>query len=136
MTIRPPRSYGPPRYPAALPGLDPPTSPAPDAPRDLRAAAVRARAALPAPSPAGGEPPDPGEVLAELPREDGTVFRVSVHRYEGRPYVRLGLWRRGFDGASWWPLKGRSASVRVREVGAVCEALADAAELVAKERAP
>ncbi len=70
--------------------------------------------------------PDPGEVLAALPRADGTELRVSVHVYEGHPFVRVAPWQRG-DGA-WWPVKGKGASVRPRELAHVVVALARALE--------
>jgi hypothetical protein len=51
---------------------------------------------------------------------------VSVHVYEGHPFVRVAPWQRG-DGA-WWPVKGKGASVRPRELAHVVVALARALE--------
>ncbi len=101
----------------------------------IRAATDRVRALAPA-APPTSEAPDTGHVCAEVPRADGTTLRVSVHEHEGHPYVRLAVWRRGFDGASWWPVKGRACTVRVRELAAVAEGLAVAAEHAAAPRAP
>lgn len=74
--------------------------------------------------------PDPGEVLAEVPRGDGTVFRVAWRTLEGRPFVTLAVWERGTAGA-WWPIAGKAVTVRVRELGEVLEGLVKAAERAA-----
>lgn len=71
--------------------------------------------------------PDPGEVLAALPRADGTELRVSLRVYEGRPFVSIAPWQRG-EGGAWWPIKGKGASVRPRELAHVVVALARALE--------
>jgi len=94
---------------------------APD-PRELRArldAHQRAHPARPAPP-----PPDPGKILARVARTDGTELRVSLHRYEGRPFVRVGPWQS--SAADAWPVKGKGATVKVRELAAVAAALLDA----------
>jgi hypothetical protein len=70
--------------------------------------------------------PDPGKVLARIPRPDGTEFRVSVHTYEGRPFVRVAPWSSRDGGATWWPVKGKGASVKVRELATIAAALLDA----------
>jgi len=64
--------------------------------------------------------PDQGVVHARIPRGDGTEFRVSQHAYEGRDFLRLGLWRGD------WPLKGKTTTVRMSEAGVVVTALLDA----------
>lgn len=69
--------------------------------------------------------PDPGHVLAKLPRSDGTELRVSLHRYEGRPFVRVAPWSRGAAGEAW-PVKGKGATLKTRELAAVARALLDA----------
>ena len=55
----------------------------------------RARAAsskfAPPPTAKPPQAPDPGEVLAEVPRGDGTVFRVAWRTFEGRPFVTLAI---------------------------------------------
>lgn len=88
--------------------------------------AVRARlAALPARSPTR-EQPDPGEVIADLPRADGTVLRVAVKAFPAedgpRPYVDVRVWQGG------WPVKGKGLTVRPRELAALAVALVDAGE--------
>ena len=117
-----------PRGPApGAPRRDAEQLPAPDA-AALARAVDGARAALDAEQrrPARAAP-DPGEVLASLPRVDGTELRVSVHVYEGHPFVRVAPWQRG-DGGAWWPVKGKGASVRPRELAHVVVALARALE--------
>ena len=95
-------------------------------------ARARAAAAATAPKPSAPKrtPPDPGEVLAEVPRGDGTVFRVAWRTLEGRPFVTLAVWERGTAGA-WWPVQGKAVTVRVRELGEVLEGLVKAAERAA-----
>jgi hypothetical protein len=63
-------------------------------------------------------------VLARVPRGDGTEFRVSLHTYEGKPFVRLAPWSNG------WPVKGKGATVKVRELGAVVAGLCDAMDAI------
>jgi hypothetical protein len=64
---------------------------------------------------------DPGEVFVALQRDDGTELRVSLHWYDPAarkgPWVRLAPWRDG------WPVRGKGASLRLREVAAVTVAL-------------
>ncbi len=83
------------------------------------------------PAAAPRTPPDPGPVLAELPRDDGSTLLVAVQRATstGAPYLHVGVWRNG------WPEKGRSVAVRVRELLPVLAALADAVEHVDELRA-
>ncbi len=106
---------------AARPAPSTDGQPAPD-PAALRArldAHQRANPARPAPP-----PPDPGRILARMPRQDGTELRVSLHTYEGRPFVRVGPWQSSAPDA--WPVKGKGATVKVRELAAVAGALLDA----------
>lgn len=79
--------------------------------------------------------PDPGEVLAEVPRGDGTVLRVAWRTFEGKPFATIAVWERGTAGA-WWPVKGKAVTVRVRELGEVLEGLVKAAERAAEGGAP
>jgi hypothetical protein len=69
--------------------------------------------------------PDPGNVLVALARPDGTELRVSLDRYEGRPFVRVAPWSRGAAGEAW-PVKGKGATLKTRELAAVARALLDA----------
>ena len=103
---------------------DPRVNPSPD---ELRARAQRFDAAHNPPA-NDSEKPDEGKVLARIPRPDGTEQRVSMHTFNGAPFVRVGLWQRGRDGVSMWPVKGKAATVRVRELGAVVKGLCDAME--------
>ena len=87
-----------------------------------RAAAFSAARAAPVVA-----PPDQGEVLARVARADGTEMRVSLHAYEGRPYLRIGPWQRG-AGDAWWPVKSKGTTVKVREIGDVVAGLCTAME--------
>lgn len=78
-------------------------------------------------------PPDPGRILCRVARSDGTELRVSLHHYEGKPYVRVGPWQSSAPDA--WPEKGKGATVKVRELGAVAAALLDALDAIADARA-
>lgn len=68
-------------------------------------------------------PPDPGELLADIPRSDGSRFRIAWCEVEGRPFVRLAVW-----GADGWPVKGKQVSVRLAELGLSLEAFIAACE--------
>ena len=87
-----------------------------------RAAAAGLRSASPP-----REPPDPGELLADLPRADGTRLRVAWREYEGHPFVTFAVWEPGTGGA-WWPVKGKQLTVKRGELGGVLEALILACE--------
>lgn len=86
---------------------------------------------------AASRAPDPGRVLVALPRPDGTELRVSLHTYEGRPFVRVAPWSRGTAGDSW-PVKGKGSTLKTRELAAVACALLDALDVANDEsfRAP
>lgn len=103
------------------------------------AAALRARAARLAPAaPAVQQPPDPGHVVADLARPDGSVLRVAVKRWRdpnnprdpGAPFVDVRVWSGG------WPVKGKGVAVKARELAALAVALLDAAEALAAEGSP
>ncbi len=109
-------------------------------PREPDLDALRARAAsLAPPAQERREGPDPGEIIADLARADGTVLRVAVKRWRdpakpgpGVPYVDLRLWQSGEPGS--WPVKGKGVSVKPRELAALAGALLDAAEKLSRER--
>jgi hypothetical protein len=84
---------------------------------------VAARSDAPSERPA----PDPGVLLAEVPRADGTRLRVAWRSVEGHPFVTVAVWERG-RGDAWWPVKGKQVSVRRGELGAVLEAFILACE--------
>ena len=67
---------------------------------------------------------DPGQIFAAIDRPDGTQLRVSVHTYEGKPYVRVAPWQSKASDA--WPLKGKGCSLKMRELSDVARALLDA----------
>lgn len=73
------------------------------------------------------EPIEPsGTTLAEFPRGQGEKLRVSLESYNGHPFVRLQCWEVGTAGR-WWPIRGKSVTVKVRECGRLAEVLADVA---------
>jgi hypothetical protein len=115
------------------PRFAPPSRPDdPDNVPDL--GAVRARlSALPAGPPAR-EQPDPGDVIADIFRTDGTTLRVAVKVFassEGpRPYVDVRVWQNG------WPVKGKGLTVRPRELADLAVALVDAGDHLRARRGP
>ncbi len=92
---------------------------------DLRARAAAFRRDHPAPA---ARAVDAGEVLARAARQDGTELRVSLHTFEGKPFVRVGVWQSPAPDA--FPVKGRSASVRVREFATLADGIARAMDAV------
>lgn len=70
------------------------------------------------------EPPDPGQVLVDCPRRDGTALVVSLRSYEGHRFLAIGVWSSG-----GYPIKGKHASVRLSELDDVAAALAEAIAL-------
>lgn len=103
--------------------LQPATAPTVEALRG-RIAAMEARGRAGAQQPRAA--PDAGRILARLARTDGTELRVSLHRYEGKPFVRVGPWQSSSPDA--WPVKGKGCTVKVRELATVAAALLDAAD--------
>jgi hypothetical protein len=44
-------------------------------------------------------PPDPGQVLATMPRNDGRdELKVILDTYNGRPFISVRLWERDRSG--------------------------------------
>lgn len=106
----------------------PPGNPTPEDALDeaaTGAALARAKAVLDryVATPAAPPPPDPGEILAEIDRGDGTVMRVCWRLYEGKPFVAVGVWA-----GNGWPVKGKQTTVKVRELAAVIGGLVAAVE--------
>ena len=92
--------------------------------REALATAARAEAAQrqrAAGAPGERAEADAGDVFVALPRDDGTELRVSLHWFDPAartgPWVRLAPWRDG------WPVRGKGASIRLRELAAVTVAL-------------
>ena len=83
---------------------------------------ARARALVAQAAPPARELPDPGDVCARLPRADGTELHVAVRVYENRRFVGISVWQNG------WPQKGKTVTVRPRELAQVIEGLCLAAE--------
>lgn len=100
--------------PARTPPLGPPL--------DARARADRFDATHNPPANVNAAKPDEGKVLSRVARPDGTEFRVSLHTYNGQPFIRLAPWSNG------WPVKGKGTTVKVRELGSVVKGLLDAME--------
>lgn len=124
---------------------DAPSAQQPDAELEPDTAALRARAvamgSTSAPASSSREGPDPGEIIADIARPDGTVLRVAVKHYHapnakpddpGAPYVDLRVWQSGEPGA--WPVKGKGLSVKPRELARVAEAILDAADKLSADR--
>ena len=93
-----------------------------------RAKAVLARHVEPPPPPQSA--PDPGVILAEIDRGDGTTMRVCWRLFEGKPFVAVGVWAGG------WPVKGKQTTVKVRELAAVLDGLVAAVEKRDEARRP
>lgn len=75
--------------------------------------------------------PDPGEILAEIDRGDGTVLRVCWRLFEGKPFVAVGAWA-----GNGWPVKGKQTTVKLRELAAVIDGLVAAVEKRDEARRP
>lgn len=127
MTSRNAFTRGPIASPVSYPRFTPPGN-SPDEALDeaatgealARAKAVLARHVEQPPTLAA---PDPGEILAEIDRGDGTVMRVCWRLYEGKPFVAVGVWA-----SNGWPVKGKQTTVKVRELAAVIGGLVAAVE--------
>lgn len=76
---------------------------------------------------ASEDSPDEGEVLARVPRSDGTEVRVSLHRFRGKDYLRVVPWQAGRNGVMW-PVRGKGVALRPNELPAVVTGLATAME--------
>jgi len=131
MTLRNAFPRGPTAAPISYPRFTPPgNSPDDDdvaaLAREARDALARARELLARhvepPLPPSAKP-DPGVILAEIARGDGTTMRVSWRLFEGKPFVAVGVW-----GDNGWPLRGKMATVKLRELTAVIAGLVAAVE--------
>jgi hypothetical protein len=100
-------------------------------PDELRARATAHNDRQPARRPAATPPVETGERLATIERGPDEQIRVCWCTYENKPYVSLRLWKRSHDG-SWWPDAKRGMSIRIRELGALGEALAAAMDRAAE----
>lgn len=80
----------------------------------------------------GRRPPDEGQVLVEFDRrgeghEAAERLRVALKEFKGKQYVDARVWYGTSDGA-WLPTK-RGVTLRLGELGALRDALAEAIEL-------
>ena len=110
--------------PTAPAGQRPPSQ---DSPDPFERALAAARAVLDAPPPPPPPPhASPWEVLADLPRADGTRFRVSSRpgQYGSAPMTVVAVCEQGRDGR-WYPMRAahKAVAVRERELPAAIEAL-------------
>lgn len=77
-------------------------------------------------------PPEPtGKVLCRLdrPSSEGRAAArlfLTLEEYNGNPYFRLSLWEMGRFGW-WWPVRGRTITVRISEADQLADAIRDAA---------
>jgi hypothetical protein len=59
----------------------------------------------PNPPKQASQPPNPGQVLAGIPRNEGhDELRVTLDTYNGRPFISVRLWERDRSGG-WWPTR-------------------------------
>lgn len=86
---------------------------------------------------------DPGHIVADVPRGDGSVVRVAVKRYQPEGPQQQRAPQRGDGGAMFvdlrvwsgaWPVKGKGVALRPRELARIAAALLDAADMIARER--
>lgn len=68
-------------------------------------------------------PIDPGKILVACNRQDGTVLRVALKEYEGRPFLDLRVWNPGELGTGQLLPSKKGVSLKVRELPDVVEAL-------------
>jgi hypothetical protein len=78
-------------------------------------------------------PAENGVNLATIPRGQGEQLRITLAEYSGHPYIAVRVWALGADGRSWWPVKGKGVSIRLREIVPVGKALAEALRLIRAE---
>ena len=92
-------------------------------------AGLRDRAAMfrrDAPQPA--TPPEDASLrLATFPRQEGEELRVSWSEYKGAHFLSFRVWKQGSGGM--WPQKGQGCTIKVRELGDLAIAIADAMDL-------
>lgn len=68
-------------------------------------------------------PQETGRRLACFDRPRGEQLRVTAEEYNGHGFIRCQVWAAGSDGQAW-PLKGKCVTFKLRELGALVEALA------------
>ena len=70
---------------------------------------------------------DSGIRLATFPRAEGEL-RFTWNVYEDRHYLRLQLWSKDDDG-SFWPVKGRGFTIRVKDLPDLAEGVQKAIDM-------
>ena len=96
----------------------------------LRDAAARLQARN---APDRAPPEENGERLVTIQRGEDEEIRLSWARYNGRPFLNVRMWKKD-DAGAWWPEKSKGMSVRVKELPAFAEGLAQAMDHALKER--
>ena len=93
---------------------------------DLRATAARLREAQ-GPTRDRPAPEDRGQRLATIDRGDEGELRISLDRYQDRPFISIRVWRGGY------PDPKRGIAIRLRELPDFAEAIGRAMEIAAAE---
>ena len=68
-------------------------------------------------------------VLADIPRGDDGMLRLSLATFKGHEYVATRVWTLARDGSAWFPTRS-GGSIRLREIDDVVAALGKAKALV------
>jgi hypothetical protein len=84
-------------------------------------------------------PPEPdGQVLATFPRRSregpDAELRVILQEYQGHKFLGVSLWERGTGG--FWPVKGKSVSIRRGEARQFAEAIVRGLDLMEGDDCP
>lgn len=96
----------------------------------LRDAAAKLQART---APERTPPEENGERLATIQRGDDEELRLSWARYNNHPFLNVRVWKKD-DAGAWWPEKSKGLSVRVKELPAFAEGIAQAMDRALKER--
>jgi hypothetical protein len=77
-------------------------------------------------------PEENGERLVTIQRGEDDEVRLSWARYSGRPFLNVRVGKTD-DAGTWWPEKSKGLSVRVKELPAFAEGLAQSIDRALKE---
>src|SRR5690348_14641911 len=80
----------------------------PDAPEEMETAA----------SPAG-------ICVAVFERKQGEELRMSVREFEGKRFIHMKIWQFDQTTRRWFPVQGRSCSIRMHEIAKFVSVLED-----------
>ena len=100
--------------------------------RDLRQRGQDFRSQLPQRQ--TNAPEEQGHRVATIRRSRDEELRISWCEYEGRPYVNLRMWKLGEDGSTWWPVKEKGLTIRIRELPDLADAVAELLNLASSYR--